>query len=380
MKDSVICTVGASLLGNIMKGSLGEEAKRFYENNNLHDLAKLLLRRNDPLNDRSLGAEINSMTSLVERGIVDFRENLFLFVSDTEEGAKIGEVLKIYFLENKHGVDFKNVQVVRIEGLKDSDEHEFKTKGLRNLVREMAKYSNQNLNRIVINATGGYKAQIAYAVALGQALKIPVCYRFERFNHMVTLPPLPITLDQEIYRKNKRVFALLDAAFDLELKDFLKMSGYRSWGEIDESLKMFLDRVHVDGKDLVALNPIALIYLESVEWDYSVIDDPIFYSQNPPEEKLVGFEIHGQKAVRKSEKIIEEISKLPWIDRLHLTGSSERHTGNGFKVSRSKDSVKIEITTEKGTLYMKAYCKYYSERFLDAVARKIEEKLREILQ
>ncbi|MCD6550705.1 putative CRISPR-associated protein [Thermotoga sp.] len=375
MKDHAICTVGASLYQNINRENLGKEARVFYEENRLSEIVKILRKLDDPLNNRSFGAEINSMASIVKQGIVEHRAALYLLVSDTPEGEKIGRILKDYFEENDHGLDFKSVHVVKVEGLNDKDEFTFRNKGLRNLVREMAKYARSSRERVVINATGGYKAQIAYAVALGQALGIPVCYRFERFNHMVVLPPLPVGLDQEVYNRNKLVFALLDAASELELSKFLKVGEWKSWSRVPEKMKLFLDRVHIDGKDYVALNPMGLIYAESVDWDYSVIDHPVFYSSRSPEEKLVGFEIHGQKVVQRTYKAIESLSKLPWINSLHLTGSSEKSSGNSFRVFVQDGCLKIEILTEKGALYMKAYCEYKSDRFLEAVRLKAEEVL-----
>ncbi|WP_158241068.1 putative CRISPR-associated protein [Thermotoga sp. SG1] len=355
----------------------GEEAKRFYEEDRLSEISRILRKQDDPLNNRNFGAEINSMASIVKQGIVDQRETLYLLVSDTTEGEKIGKILKDYFKENDHELDFKNVHVVKVEGLNDSDEFTFRNKGLRNLIREMAKYARLNRERVVINATGGYKAQIAYAVALGQALGIPVCYRFDRFNHMVELPPLPIGLDQKIYNENKLIFTLLDAAGELELSEFLKVIGWKSWADVPEKMKLFLDRVHIDGKDFVALNPMGLIYAESVEWDYSAIDHPIFYSNREPEEKLVGFEIHGQKVVKQAYKIIEKLVELPWINSLHLTGSSEKSSGSSIRTLVQDGCLKVELFTEKGALYMKAYCRYRSDRFLEAVRFKVEKVLSE---
>jgi len=59
-----------------------------------------------------------------------------------------------------------------VEGLKP-ETREFRSKGLGNLVRIIAQYKHDNQNaEILINATGGYKAQIS----IGQGLDIPVFY------------------------------------------------------------------------------------------------------------------------------------------------------------------------------------------------------------
>ena len=52
-----------------------------------------------------------------------------------------------------------------------------------------------------INATGGYKAQIAIAVLLGQALGVPVYYKHELFSEIIAFPPMPIALDFEVWMR-----------------------------------------------------------------------------------------------------------------------------------------------------------------------------------
>ncbi|MEA2059529.1 MAG: hypothetical protein U9P10_03190 [Thermodesulfobacteriota bacterium] len=56
--------------------------------------------------------------------------------------------------------------------------------------------------QILINATGGYKAQISFAGMIGQALDIPVCYMFERFAEVIELPPQPVSLDLGFWIEN----------------------------------------------------------------------------------------------------------------------------------------------------------------------------------
>ena len=52
-----------------------------------------------------------------------------------------------------------------------------------------------------INATGGYKAPIAVAVLLGQALGVPVYYKHELFSEIIAFPPLPVALDFEVWMR-----------------------------------------------------------------------------------------------------------------------------------------------------------------------------------
>ena len=45
-----------------------------------------------------------------------------------------------------------------------------------------------------INATGGYKAQIAIAVTIGQAARVPVYDKHELFNDITSFPPCQLLL------------------------------------------------------------------------------------------------------------------------------------------------------------------------------------------
>ncbi|MGI5862875.1 MAG: putative CRISPR-associated protein [Myxococcales bacterium] len=72
--------------------------------------------------------------------------------------------------------------------------------GLRNLVRAIGKIARDagGPEWVAINATGGYKAQIAVAVLIGQALGSPVFYKHERFeSEVIAFPPMPVSFDYD---------------------------------------------------------------------------------------------------------------------------------------------------------------------------------------
>jgi CRISPR/Cas system-associated protein Csm6 len=91
-----------------------------------------------------------------------------------------------------------------IDELQDERPQDFKTHGLRNLVRKIGDYVQRfgGSQYVTIDATGGYKAQIAIAVLMGQALDIPVFYKHERFPEIIDFPPLPISFDYDILAEN----------------------------------------------------------------------------------------------------------------------------------------------------------------------------------
>src|SRR5439155_17166523 len=103
------------------------------------------------------------------------------------------------------------VETIRVPDLQDRDPRLFRTRGLRNLAREICAVIRQrSAVACAINATGGYKAQIAIAVLLGQALGVPVYYKHELFTEIIAFPPMPVALDFEVWLRASGML------FDLE--------------------------------------------------------------------------------------------------------------------------------------------------------------------
>ncbi|HPP71073.1 MAG TPA: putative CRISPR-associated protein [Pseudothermotoga sp.] len=378
--DTVLCTVGASLLTNLKKSDV-PEIKAAFEKLNQGDFksaAAEMLKIKDPA-DRVLGAEINSMYSLIQKGYIDSTQKLYLLVSDTQDGDQMGKLLKEYFLSKQCAMQFKNVEIVKAEKLSDKNRHEFRTHGLRNLAREMARVAKDNPNRIMVNATGGYKATIAYAVVLGQALNIPVYYKYENFDEIIELLPLPVSLSAKVYEKHKNVFAYLDCFDTVEEEIFLKQFGYASWAKVEDELKILLDRVEMEGKELISINPLGEIYLESFEWDCSVLDQPFLKTDRDPEDKIAGTGGHGLAILSESRGILEKIAKIPWVGLIQMTGSSEGEKGEGFKIWTQENELKMMIKTRKGEGYLliKPAVETRSPRLLECMKRKLEEIISE---
>ncbi len=208
MINTLICTVGTSLLNNL-KFSQEEPIKKAFQENNLNQLALLLVKKENT--ERICGAEINSIARICNQGFLDEKLRLIFLVSDTDDGIKIGKLLKLYYENSSNTIGFKTVDVRVLEGLKDDDVKAFKQQGLKNLVKEIStevrKFSPE---AIAINATGGYKAQISFAGMIGQALEIPVYYLFEKFSEIIELPPQPIALDLVFWLEKYLIFDLLE--------------------------------------------------------------------------------------------------------------------------------------------------------------------------
>lgn len=241
--NTLVSTVGTSLLGNLNAMSLQDAEPAAVAE---------ALRRLAPT-DRPCGAEINSIADMRARGLVAADARLHFCVSDTPDGRRVGAILAAYYCGD--------CAVHTIEGLRDDDTRSFKTVGLRNLARKLGELVRQagGAQLVAINATGGFKAQIAVAVLIGQALGVAVHYKFERFPEIIQFPPMPVSFDFELLGR----FADDLCAFeDGEVVE-------RSEEAIDPALRVLLDEVpDEDGRQIWSLAPIGQIYLEGFRQRY----------------------------------------------------------------------------------------------------------------
>ena len=256
---TLLCTIGTSLLypnlSNLIKEKQTDPVRaalaQAYSGENWSEVATQL-REIDPI-ERLCGAEINSVTDLLSQQIIE-RGYLHLFHSETDDGKAIAQILQSYFTQDRW-----RVQVHCVEGLRDDDPNLFRTQGLRNLAKlfgERVRESRQNFIPCAINATGGYKAQIAIAVLMGQALDIPVYYKHERFDAIIPFPPMPVALDFSLWQRASGMFMVLSRSNACEpWKDFSE-----DW---DERFEPLINRERIDNEDYLVLSATGQIFHET---------------------------------------------------------------------------------------------------------------------
>jgi putative CRISPR-associated protein (TIGR02619 family) len=160
-----------------------------------------------PPTERLCGAEVNSIASLVANEYATPNAGIFFFHSDTDDGRAIASVLVNLFRYRGHAP----CEAVCIPDLQDTDPKRFRTKGLRNLAKLLAaKVREYGSTATAINATGGYKAQIAVAVLMGQAVGVPVYYMHERFSEIIAFPPMPVAFDFELWAQASGMLVALE--------------------------------------------------------------------------------------------------------------------------------------------------------------------------
>ncbi len=339
MRNTLLCTVGTSFFAGNLKylsecrhpdpPSNKEELIKAYFSKDWKQLAKEILNIGDPTK-RVCGAEINTIEELRRKNWL-LLENIIFLVSDTEDGINTGKFLTEYF-SLRSDMKLKNIEYSIVNELQDKRPKDFKIHGLRNLVRKIGEYIQRfgGPNYIAIDATGGYKAQIAIAVVIGQALNIPVYYKHEFFSELIDFPPLPVTLDYEILARNADILA-----------DFERGKSFTSTeiGKLDESLKVLLTEIEIEGESLYELSPIGQIYLTGFR-----IRNPKPMNLTVSEkrkEPTFGDDHHYPKGFK--EFVIKIWSENKWIEFIHSEPYDRQKSirGIGFYVKKEENDYKL---------------------------------------
>jgi putative CRISPR-associated protein (TIGR02619 family) len=192
MMRTILTTVGTSLLGNAGRALGSGELSDV-------DLANYLART-DPVR---ACAETNGLSRLLRDG------DLIVFLhSHTDEGRRCAEALRRHYAKRGY-----RAELVEIPDLSYT-ESRFKLRGLRGLVAALAHRIERERERgrgVLINATGGFKAEIAYATLVGLLFDVPVYYIHELFQDLIEMPPVPVAWDYAVLADCEEFFEWIDA-------------------------------------------------------------------------------------------------------------------------------------------------------------------------
>ncbi|MBD2384746.1 putative CRISPR-associated protein [Cylindrospermum sp. FACHB-282] len=309
MRNTLICTVGTSLLNNLKYAE--ESIKQVFDDRNWNQLALLLLQRKN--SDRICGAEINSITSICEKKLLAARIRLIFLVSDTDDGKNTGNILKLYYDNKKNNsLFFEKVEVRVLEGLRDDDVKAFKQQGLKNLVKEISTEVRKfTPEAIAINATGGYKAQISFAGMIGQALEMPVYYLFEKFSEVIELPPQPVALDLAFWLNNYLLFAQLEdepTIEELQLEANLE----------SEYLYSLIDKETLGETNVVSLSAMGVLFNERCRLQFAKQETTILSlvpkDETEPSRKAINLrDDHGKDIL---QEFSERICYSPYVKKI----------------------------------------------------------------
>lgn len=293
----LISTVGTSLLNHWKDFVADKTTKEAIQ------LVKQL--KSLPGGDKKLGAEICSITSLLKEEKVSEGDRLYLCVSDTSEGLFIGDVLCRYYKS------IFDVEIIQIEGLQGENPKQFQA-GLRTLVKNIANIKRQYLYaRIAINATGGYKAQIAFATLIGQVFSIPVYYQFETFSSHIVLPPLPVSWDFDRWLEYYELLEDIDTGIDNE---FLKCEDSR-YQKLPPDMRVLFEE---DGEDVV-LSALGMLFHEGFKERFWLQAERILPPDCgiPASKKKIIYEDKNAGKHPGLQQFLEKIREVPYVTRIY---------------------------------------------------------------
>lgn len=250
MSTVILTTVGTSLLGNIARAGIGKEDA----------LGVLEYIRSDPA---KASAETNSLGRLLAGG-----DRVELLHSDTEDGRWCAEWVAAYLRKRGFSAGLFKVQGLAYEA------RGFVDYGLRQFVQLLAgriREVHRQGHQAAINATGGFKAEIAYATALGLVFKVPVYYIHEKFGDIVTLPPSPFGWDNNLIAWNTDFFDWIDAELRPTAEVRSRVRG------LPAEIGLLLEEMP-DG--YTVLSPLGQAYLEAFRADLEQAQRvPVFFSK-----------------------------------------------------------------------------------------------------
>lgn len=336
MPDTLICTVGTSLITNAAR-STDSALKPAIDNKNIQGtIAELLNLQPD---NRSCGAEINSICSIVNGNYLSERKRCLFLVSDTAEGNFTGAVLKGYLSSQKSQTRFENADFEVITGLSDKDINLFKNTGLKNLVRLIGKETRKTgAKNILINATGGYKAQISFAGMIGQALGIPVAYMHERFSDVIILPPQPVNLDIDFWLENSEDFFALNDGTTVPENVYCSR---------DNKFEPLIESIEENGNVLTTLTATGQLFHEtfSEKFAYKQKDYLPADCEIKPENKKRTFEAKNNGKHAGLSLYLDKICNAPFVKTVttHYY-NPDLNAGNSFQISSDCRNDQIEGT------------------------------------
>jgi len=328
MSSVILTTVGTSLLSNAKRDGL------------VSDQEILRYLAQDP---KKASAETNSLLRVLQPG-----DEIVLLHSATEEGRKAAQLLQEYW--RQQGVA---CSLVEIAGLA-YEARGFVDFGLKNFVRTLAgeiRKAARRQRRVIINATGGFKAEISYATVLGLVFKVPVCYIHEQFKEIAILPPTPVGWDSSLFVWYADFFEWLSAG----------EGGLRPKAEAEpraalppEEAQVLLEEFELDGQVYLGLSPLGEAYLEAFKNELEQAQGVPVYLSSKARRTLEGLEPARRELYRKL------------LQRLRLPNRaliSELKSGGGDALGYPKGKVdeRLFYAEKEGKLYVFALTRHGPE-------------------
>ncbi len=313
----IINTVGTSLLGNAKRHNLET------------DTGILAYLNREP---RAASAETNALDRLLAPN-----DRAVLLYSQTVEGQRCAQLIQAH-VQKTH-----RCEIEEVKGLSYAEKG-FVQHGLKNFVQMLAKHIRDAKRahlEPIINATGGFKAEIAYATAVGLVFKTPVCYIHEKFGDIVTLPVTPFGWDSSIFALHQDFFDWIDSEPRSSQDVQTRTAG------LPEEIKMLLEAAQ-DGT--TTLSPLGEAYLSAFRLEKETSTIEILVSRKARRD-WDGFDPSTQ---------IKYANVLEALRLKNRSGRSEKKSGGGdaYGYPTGHTDERIFYAFENKALYIFEFTKH----------------------
>ncbi|MGB3511166.1 MAG: putative CRISPR-associated protein [Microcoleaceae cyanobacterium] len=191
---TIITTTGTSLLSNATR-ELNKNKGESFADDELQNYFK------------SVGPEKASAETKSLLKIANPEDEVVLLYTKTVNGELCAREVARYL----KGKKWSNIRLRELP--LEENEAQFERRGLRELVNilieEISKAQREN-QEVIINATGGFKAEIAYTTIVGMIFQVPVKYIYQFFEEPITFPTLPISWNVDLLLGYEEFFEWID--------------------------------------------------------------------------------------------------------------------------------------------------------------------------
>ena len=310
----IISTVGTSIISNFPNDQRA--------NAGVEELLTNLSRQGEV----KACAETNSLSRII-------RENdrvLFLY-SDTPEGKLASEALTQYYQQKGYRASR------RVIGELNYKHEDFMYRGLKSLVNIMIneiRLAHIKGEEPIISATGGFKAEIAYATLVGLMFHVPVYYIHEIFQDIICMPPAPIDWDLSLLAEHEEFFIWLTEYPRRTDKVNRRMLG------LPDRIQLLLEE---DSEGYTTLSAAGSVYYESYKEAISNLP-PVMISD-------VALRIYRRLDSTRQEIIDKDVHKLR-IEPLRKGGSGQVGTSDCFIYPRGDCPQRIYYYEKDNSIYI----------------------------
>ncbi|GER94327.1 CRISPR-associated protein, APE2256 family [hot springs metagenome] len=278
----------------------------------------------------SASAELKSLLKIQEY----FKDDIdaYLLSTDSITSRLAAEVLREWFIDNKHiKINFDPSNDV-ISKLQVANYDDLKSEGLPNLINRINLIAGVGTDSpgyfkdIIFNISGGYKAVIPYLTIMAAVNACQIAYIFEDTDTLILIPPLPVRIDFDIFEIYSDQIALLDKGIENYKK--VKESNFQEFALLEQ--KGMVEQVN----NYAFLSPVGKIFYEKIKGQYF-----LFYAPDDVYHELI-----------KQDDIIR-ILKTKFRDKNHRESKTEKK-GEHYVYDDGNNPNRIYYFEDHGRCYI----------------------------